>query len=339
MIEVDGSAGEGGGAVLRNALAISAATGQPVRVRNIRANRTGPGLKHQHLAGALAIAEICGARASGLSLGSTEVAFEPGPVKAGEFAFDVGTAGSVTLVLQTLLPALAFAPSEVRLRISGGTDVPWSPPADYFGLVLFPLLARMGLQAEIRILKRGFYPKGGGEIEARFAPAGSLLPLALSERGGLRAIRGVSVAGSLPANVAERQAAAAERLLAADGFERHIARETCVTPSPGSSLVLAAEFEGGALGASSLGARGKPAERVGEEAAMELSAALRSGAGIDAHAADQLLAFCFLAQGESRFTTPLWSSHAETNAAVARQFINREINVERAGGLARVRIL
>src|SRR5881396_3860558 len=192
MLEIDGSFGEGGGQILRSCLALSAVMGKEVRIFNIRAGRAEPGLKAQHLTGARALAQICGASSKGLKIGSTELIFNPGRVKAGSFHFDVGTAGSITLVLQTLMPLLPFALGKVEVAITGGTDVKWSPPIDYLRLVTLPLLARMGMQASILVVKRGHYPKGGGIVRLKASPTSVLKNIVGIDGGNLLAITGVS---------------------------------------------------------------------------------------------------------------------------------------------------
>ncbi|MCS7099566.1 MAG: RNA 3'-terminal phosphate cyclase, partial [Sulfolobales archaeon] len=164
MLEIDGSFGEGGGQILRTAVALSAITGTDIRVVNIRARRPEPGLKRQHLTGILAAAEMCNAVVEGAQVGSTEVVFKPGSIRGGEYRFDVGTAGSVTLVLQTLLPIAAFADSPVAIEVSGGTDVPWSPPVDYLRYVVKPHLERLGYAFGVELVRRGHYPRGGGLV-------------------------------------------------------------------------------------------------------------------------------------------------------------------------------
>lgn len=329
MIEIDGSHGEGGGAVLRNAIALSAALREPVHVFNIRTGRPEPGLKMQHLTGVKALAEICKAEVKGLEKGSTEISFSPGKIGGGRFSFDVGTAGSLTLVLQSLMPALAFAEDEVELELVGGTNVAWSPPVDYLENVVLPVASLMGFKGRIWVEARGWYPKGGGKVKAFFEPVeGALKPLRLEERGKLVSVGGVSVASGLPAHVAERQADAAEKALMDAGIGCEIRRETTTAACPGSAVVLWARFSSGAvLGGSALGERGKPAEKVGGAAAADLVAAVRGGASVDAHLCDQLLAFTALAEGESEFTAQAWSSHSGTNAWLTRQFIKKSVGV------------
>ncbi|MCE4601433.1 MAG: RNA 3'-terminal phosphate cyclase [Desulfurococcales archaeon] len=318
-IVIDGSMGEGGGQILRTALAISAVTGRPVRVVNIRAKRRNPGLRPQHLTAVKALADITRARVKGAFVGSMEIEFWPGPVRGGRYTFDVGTAGSVSLVLQALLPALAYADSPVYVRISGGTDVPMSPSIDYMREVLSSLLARFSYLIRIRLLRRGHYPRGGGIVELEIdEPPGMLNPVDIVERGPINSLRGRSHAVRLPRHVAERQARAASRL---------IERELGIAPEieiewykperdphlgPGSGITLWAITERSVLGSDALGARGKPAERVGEEAARGLLEDLKLGAAVDRHASDMLPVYMALARGVSRFTGAVLTSHAMT---------------------------
>ncbi|VVC72195.1 RNA 3'-terminal phosphate cyclase [uncultured archaeon] len=341
MIGIDGSHGEGGGAVLRNAVALSAAFGKPVKVSKIREGRKEPGLKNQHLTGVRALAQICGAKTGGLELGSTEIFFEPGEVEAGNYFFDVGTAGSVTLVLQTLLPALAAARGESTVRVVGGTDVPFSPPADYAARVLCPVLGLMGLRASIAVERRGWYPKGGGAVLATVTPSGKgLKPLSLVERGELVSVKGISVASGLPGHVPERQAKAAEEELLKAGIKCGVSASVEPSLSIGSSITLWAELSSGAvLGASAMGERGKPAEEVGRAAARELSKSIESGACVDKHLCDQLLSLAALAEGESRFLAEGLTRHAETNAWLLERFLKKEVRIEKlASGVARIEV-
>src|SRR5437879_8956232 len=192
MIEIDGSYGEGGGQVLRTAVALAAVLSKGIHVFNIRAGRAEPGLRPQHMTGVKAAAELCSSELEGLRVGSTEFTFKPGKLRAGTFRFDVGTAGSVTLVLQTLMPILAFALGNVQLEITGGTDVKWSPPIDYLRLVTLPLLARMEMQASILVVKRGHYPKGGGIVRLKASPTSVLKNIVGIDGGNVNAIAVVS---------------------------------------------------------------------------------------------------------------------------------------------------
>jgi len=335
-IFIDGSMGEGGGQILRTAIALSAVTGRPVKIVNIRAKRRNPGLRPQHLTAIRALAAITRARVKGAYVGSMEVEFWPGPVRGGEYEFDVGTAGSISLVLQALLPALAFADGPVRLRIVGGTDVKMAPTIDYMKEVFLPLLDRFGYHVELRVLRRGHYPKGGGIVEAAVEePPGRLEPAEMVDRGGLRMIRGRSHAVRLPRHVAERQAKAATEILR---------RELGVTPQidiewyapgrdphrgPGSGITLWAVFESSVMGSDALGERGKRAEIVGAEAARKLVEDYRSGAALDRYAADMVPPYMALAAGVSRYTGARLTSHAETMFKLLKIIIpEAEIEVE-----------
>src|SRR5438034_4567249 len=211
MIEIDGSMGEGGGQVLRTSLALAAILRREVRIFNIRAGRAEPGLKAQHLTSVRAVTEICGASSKGLQVGSTEFIFSPGVLKAGSFRFDVGTAGSITLVLQTLMPMLPFTPGTVELEITGGTDVKWSPPIDYLRLVTLPILRKIGYLGDLEIVRRGQYPKGGGLVRFSTRGPSTLQALTHGHFGSVSKIYGISHATALPRHVAERQADAARK--------------------------------------------------------------------------------------------------------------------------------
>lgn len=318
-VVIDGSMGEGGGQILRTALAISAVTGRPVRVVNIRAKRRNPGLRPQHLTAVKALAAITGARVKGASVGSMEVEFWPGPVRGGDYRFDIGTAGSIPLVLQALLPALAYADRPVRLRLTGGTDVPMSPTIDYVREVLSRLLSRMGYEFTVEVRRRGHYPRGGGIVEVGIDdPPHGFRPVDFTVRGEIRGVYGRSHAVRLPRHVAERQARAASDLIIArlgvkpsieiewyePGRDPHL--------GPGSGITLWCIASNTVLGSDSLGARGKPAEKVGREAASKLLEDLATGAGIDRFAGDMVPVYMALADGVSSYTGARLTSHART---------------------------
>src|SRR3989475_12656104 len=213
MIEVDGSYGEGGGQVLRTAVALAAVVSKETLVFKIRAGRPEPGISPQHMTGVKAAAELCSANLQGLEVGATEFVFKPGKLRAGAFQSDVGTAGSVSLVLQSLMPMLAFAPGPVQLEITGGTDVKWSPPIDYVRLVTLPILKKIGYQGHLEIVRRGHYPKGGGLVKFSTGGASKLRGLIDEKRGSASKIFGISHAVGLPRHVAERQASSAKKRL------------------------------------------------------------------------------------------------------------------------------
>ncbi len=334
MIVLDGSYGEGGGQIVRTAVGLSALLGVPCRIERIRQGRPSPGLKAQHVAGIKALLRICRGEAEGLQVGSETLTFIPGRLRGGSYRIDVGTAGAIGLVLQTLMPACVGLPSRLTLTITGGTDVKWAPTVLYMKEVLLPILYRMGFKAEIQLLKRGYYPKGGGMIS--FSARGAELQgVDLRERGEVLGIYGVSHASkSLQSRrVAERQREAALSVLRKKGMEAEIRVRYEETPSPGSGMDLWALCEGSILGANSLGERGKRAETVGEEAALSLLRELDSGAALDRHLADQILPFLAIAKGPSIVSISEPTSHLETNLWVIGHFPHcRPLELQREGG-------
>ncbi|HVH16365.1 MAG TPA: RNA 3'-terminal phosphate cyclase [Candidatus Angelobacter sp.] len=320
MIEIDGSVGEGGGQVLRTSLALAAVLGRKVRIFNIRAGRAEPGLKAQHLTSATAVTRICGAASEGLKIGSTEFTFSPGRIRAGSFRFDVGTAGSITLVLQTLMPLLPFAPGPVELEITGGTDVKWSPPIDYVRLVTVPLLEKMNVHASIFVSRRGHFPKGGGIVRLSATPTSIMKNFLGGASGVVNIVEGVSHSVQLPVGVAERQAMAATRVIEEGNLPRpRIRIEHSESGSgPGSGIVLSALTSNGALlGGDSLGERGRPAEVVGEDAAGKLVKEMSSGGFLDRHMGDVIVPYAALAEGVSDATLSQVTLHTLTNVKVA----------------------
>lgn len=335
MIEVDGSIGEGGGAVLRTALALSAVSCKPVHIYNIRAKRTKPGLQPQHLRGVEALAKLTNARVEGLGLNSKELRFEPSTIEGGRYRVDIGTAGSTTLILQILMPAAAFARKPVEVEITGGTDNPFAPPIDFLKNVTLPTLRKMGYRGEVECVQRGHYPRGGGIVRAHIEPLEKLQALRLTESGGVVRIAGVAHCVRLPANIATRMAHAASKALIKAGHAKFDIKAESYHPTqdphlgPGTGITLWAETESGAiLGASSLGKRGKPAEQVGQEAAESLIKQLQTGRAVDRHMTDQLVPYLALAEGESEITSAELTSHALTNIALVERILGVRFEVE-----------
>ncbi len=338
MITIDGSHGEGGGQILRTALALSAITGKAVEIVNVRANRTKPGLQPQHLTGVLACAAIAHADLEGARLNSTHLAFAPRRITGGEYVFDVeqtigrGSAGSVALILQAVLLPFCRADAPSRLILRGGTHVSRSPSVQYLDAVFLPTVRTMGVQADLDLVRWGFYPIGKGEVVARITPAPRLTPLRLDEPGALKAISGVSAVANLPLSIAERQKHAAITHLKSKGHTADIRIQSVPAVGRGTACFLKAELEGGAAGFAALGAIGKRAEQVGREAAQECLAFLKTGAAVDKHLADQLLPYLVLAEGSSSVTTEEVTSHLLTNLWVVTHFVDREVRVEGALG-------
>ena len=338
MIEIDGSHGEGGGQILRTAVALSAITSEPVRVTSIRAGRAKPGLAPSHITSIEAVAEISGADVDGLFPGSKEITFRPGQPVGGEFEFDVGTAGSISLVAQCcLIPAL-LSKARVRMTIRGGTDVKWSPPIDYLRLVLLPMVDMLGGRTSIEIVSRGFYPEGGGEVVLETWPTGRFIPLDLGERGRVLNILGVAFAQNLPEHVVTRMKHSALKRLLEHGDVR-IESDLRKGQSTGAGIVLAAVCEKTVIGASALGARGVRSETLGEDCASDIEETLRSGASVDEHLLDQLLPYMALAGRGCRMLAEDITSHAKTNMWVIEQFLGRKFEVEPRGDLTEVRVV
>jgi len=326
---IDGSKGEGGGQVLRSALSLSLLTGRPFHLFQIRAGRDKPGLRPQHLAAVQAAAQVSGARVTGDRVGSSEIDFAPGTVRPGDYVFDIGSAGSTSLVLQTLLLPLAVASEASRLTIRGGTHVPWSPCFHYLDWQWRPFLGRMGITFDLSMTIAGFYPRGGGELRARIPGGARPMTLHLTERGEIRRIRGVSGVANLPLAIAERQRDQALRRLKSILPRPTPELELVEFPacSRGTVLVLLAECEVGQGCCFALGARGKRAEQVADEAAQSLSDFLCSGGAVDQWLADQLLLPLAIAGGRSVLSTSRITSHLITNAAVIRLFLPVEIRL------------
>lgn len=326
MLEIDGSIG--GGSVLRIGVGLAAALGKPIRIYNIRKRRPQPGLKAQHLAGLLAVAELCSAELEGAELGSQEILFRPGRIDKERLEVKIETAGSVGLALQPLQLASLAAEHPVRVQIDGGgTFGRWAPPLPYFESVNFAILKRFGYRAEIRVDREGFYPKGGARVEAIFHRPRITGPLNFSERGRLLQIRGTSLASHhlRKAEVAERQAETARELLQRYGVRVEIETGYADTRSPGSGLVLVAIFERTILGGDALGERGKRAEEVGKEAAQSLIEDIDHDATLDRYMSDQVIPFLGLYGG--RFRCPKLTAHLKTNIALVERLLERGFTI------------
>jgi RNA 3'-terminal phosphate cyclase (ATP) len=323
LIEVDGAEGEGGGQILRTALTLAAVTGQAFKVERIRASRLRPGLRPQHLAAVRAAAMSCGAEVKGAFDGSPDLRFMPNPVAPGEFDFDIGTAGAVSLVLETVVPILAAGAAESTVAVVGGTHVPRSPSFHFLAGSWAPTVERLGLGASLSLERTGFHPRGGGQVRATVRPwARPAAFLDLSRRGQLRSVRGVAGSAHVRGDVASRAAGAARRLL---WEQRRIESEwevvEATAASPGAYLYLEAVFDCGRAGFSLLGERGLRAEVLGERAARSLLRFLEDEeATVDPWLADQLAVPLALAGGGGRLLTSEVTRHLETVATVVSRF-------------------
>jgi RNA 3'-terminal phosphate cyclase (ATP) len=331
MITIDGSQGEGGGQILRTSLALSLVTGQPFRMERVRAKRQKPGLLKQHLTAVEAAKTVGCAEVTGAALGSQTLEFTPGPVTPGNYRFAVGTAGSATLVLQTVLPALLTASGLSTLTLEGGTHNPMAPPFDFLEKSFMPLIHRMGPSVELELRRHGFFPAGGGRFHARIEPAKKLSRLDLLERGSVRSRQARILVSKLPEHVAERELTVVRDELKWRADECVI--ETVQYPvGPGNAVVLAIEAEHVTEVFTGFGERGRPGEEVAKSAVEATRIWLEAGVPVDEHLADQLLMPMALAGGGS-FRTTKPSLHTNTNAEVIQRFVTIPIRTEQESEL------
>ena len=316
-IELDGSQGEGGGQILRTALTLSMITGTPFRIERIRARRSKPGLLRQHLTAVLAAAEVCSASVDGAVIGSQALSFKPGPICGGNYSFAIGTAGSCTLVLQTILPALWFADGPSQVTVSGGTHNSMAPPADFLCRAWLPLVRQMGAVTELELKRHGFCPAGGGELVATVTPTPALTPLSLGSRGEIRKIRAEAIVAGVPYGVARREL---ERICGQIAYVDTRVRELPAREGPGNAVLIEIEHDGVTEIFSGFGEKGTPAETVADRVARQARHYLASQACVGEHLADQLLLPLALAGGGA-FTTTTPSGHLRTNAQVIEKFL------------------
>ena len=324
-ITIDGSAGEGGGQILRTSLALSLVTGKPFRIERIRAGRKKPGMLRQHLTAVRAAAAVSGARVSGGDLGSRSLRFEPSRVQGGNYRLAVGTAGSATLVFQTILPALLLADTSSRITLEGGTHNPFAPPFDFLARTFLPLIRRMGASVAVRLEAHGFYPAGGGRFTVDIEPCASFGQMALSDRGATR-VHAKALLAALPENIAKRELSIVRERL---GLDRSMCRIEHIDPSigPGNVLMIVIESDASVEVVTGFGVKGVSAEDVASAACDEAEKYLRSDVPVGMHLADQLLIPMALGGGGS-FRTLEPTSHTVTNAEVIRQFLDVAIRIE-----------
>jgi len=329
VLIIDGAQGEGGGQILRTSLALSICLGKPFRIINIRANRRRPGLQHQHLAAVKAATEISSARVTGAYRDSPQLDFNPGTVTAGNYHFDIGTAGSTSLVLQTLLPALLLAPARSSVVLQGGTHNPLAPPFEFMQYAFLPVINKMGAGVKVVLKRAGFAPEGGGCIQTSMVPAAHLQRLDIIERGEILQRRAEVMLANLPMHIAERELAVIARLLSVPDKDTHI---TTDTKAAGAGNVVSIVIESANITEcfSAFGKKGLPAESVAEIAVKEAQRYLDAGVPVGRHLADQLLVLMALAGGGS-FVTMQPSLHTLTNIRVIEFFMATTFTTEQIG--------
>ncbi len=341
MLEIDGSQKSGSGTILRLSVALAGILGETLHIYNIRKKRSEPGLRPQHLESVLTAAKLCDAEVKGAFLGSQEIWFKPRGISGGEVYAEIGTAGSIPMLIMTVLPICAFAKQSITLKISkGGTDVRHSPTTNYLINVFLRILGRMGLKARIEVRKYGYYPRGMGEVTLRVQPCRDLKPIRLEEFGEIKTVGGISVCTFLAdRRVAERQAREAERLLRVRGLNPkiRILNDFSNPLQKGSSLVLWAETDKGALiGSDSIGEIRKTSEKVAREAVRGLLEEIDAKATVDVHMADMLVPYVALAKGESAYLTRMISDHLETNIWLVEKILGVKFKIKKINGLFKI---
>ncbi|MEF8874293.1 MAG: RNA 3'-terminal phosphate cyclase [Candidatus Thermoplasmatota archaeon] len=330
MLNIDGAHGEGGGQIVRTALAMSMITGEKIKLTDIRANRPNPGLSHQHVMAVRAAREICDAETEGVEKGSSKIVFDPEDVKGGGFEFDIGTAGSVTLLAQALLPAALPSGKRFSMVLKGGTDVKWSPPYDYFENVFLALLKKMGANISSKLVKRGHYPKGGGEMELNIEP-GQLTSQETSQQTD--AVKGRSFVTNLPEHIARR--------MKKEVLKEFLEQETSITidsyssASAGTGIVIWTIGKK-IVGKGVLGEKGVPAEKVGREAAEGLKEEIQADVDLDVNAADQLIPYLAMIDDEGVLKVRKKTGHLETNVWVVNQFPGMDVELEEEDGIVKI---
>ena len=341
MFDIDGSQKSGSGTILRISIALAAISGQPLHIYNIRQNRPQPGLKPQHLEAVMTAARLCNAELKGAELNSRELWFKPREIRGGSVEAEIGTAGSIPMLLMTVLPICIFAEETVHLHVSrGGTDVSNSPSINYMRYVLLPTLKRMGISMSLTVHKYGYYPKGMGEVALTVEPCRFLKPLLLENFGKIQAVKGVSVCTFLAdRRVAERQAKAANEYMKERGHmaDIQVVNDQSNPLQKGSSLVLWAETDTGTiLGADAIGELRKTSEAVGREAAEKLGKEIPAKPTVDIHLADMLIPYMALTKGASAYLARTISDHLQTNIWLAETMLNVKFHIEKVDGLYRI---
>lgn len=328
MLEINGSYGEGGGQILRNAIALSTIIKKPIKIKNIRANRPNPGIKAQHYVTIKSIQQLCDAETKNLEIGSSKLTFIPGDFKGGDYKFEIGTAGSITLVFQALILASLKSDTKTSIKLTGGTDVKWSPTWDYFQNVFIPIIKKTGIKVNTQLIKRGYYPRGGGEALITIQPISEIKPLQLDKEVEFSSVKGIVHIAELSNNISTRIKNAAIKTLIRNDLKPDIKVEENSSLSPGTGITLWAESNDIILGSTVLGERGMPSEEIGKNASTNLLSEIHSNSTLDIHAFDQLLPYMAIAQGTSSCIVKQMSSHAQTNMWLIKRLLDTKFEAK-----------
>jgi RNA 3'-terminal phosphate cyclase (ATP) len=327
VLLIDGSYGEGGGQIVRTAVALSVLTKQQIKITNIRAQRPIPGLRPQHYTALSCIQKICDAEVEGMSINSTSLTFTPHDVKPGTYTFDIGTAGSMTLVFQAILLSVYHTSAPLTIKLRGGSDVRWSPSWDYFVFVFLNLISKIGIKTEIQLMKRGYYPTGGGEAILTIYPIEKLIPFHAEEPQSFTEIHGIIHQANLPDHISTRMKHAAINTALKHNLRSNIQVDITPSSSPGTGITLWSASGPTILGSTTLGEKTISAETVGEIAANQLINEIKSGATIDRYAIDQILPYLVLAPKGSGCLIREISNHTKTHIWLIKQFFNVDLEV------------
>ncbi len=336
MLRIDGSYGEGGGQIVRTAVALSVLTKQPIEITNIRARRPVPGLRPQHYTALACIQKICDAEVEGLSVHSTNLKFTPHDIKPGTYTFDIGTAGSMTLVFQACLLSAFHASTPLTIKLRGGTDVRWAPSWDYFTHVFLALISKIGIKTDIQLIKRGYYPTGGGEAILTIHPVEKLLPFNGQELQTFKDIYGIIHRANLPDHISTRMKHAAIKIATKHNLHLTIQIDAAPSSSSGTGITLWSASGPAILGSTVLGEKTISAETVGDAAANHLIQEIRSGATIDRYAIDQIFPYLVLAPKGSACLIREISNHTKTNMWLIKQFFNVDFEVTSQQDIVRI---
>ncbi|MHA1754326.1 MAG: RNA 3'-terminal phosphate cyclase [Candidatus Odinarchaeia archaeon] len=344
MIEINGELGEGGGQILRTSIALSSLLNKPVKIINIRKKRKNPGLRPQHMMAIKILSKLTESELKGVKEGSMEIEYLPKRKIAKNMKFDVGTAGSIPLLIQAITPYMIFLDKPITIEFIGGTNVRWSPPIDYLQRVFVPLLNKMNIKLKIELLKRGFYPKGGGRVKLSSEPVDYIKPINLDKNQKLKQISGISYASNLPIHVVKRQAKAALDYLNSENLTSKVnvnieIENPTQSFSAGSGIVLVANLDkDGIIGSDELGERGIPAETVGRNAAINLTTQIKSGASVDKNMADMLTLYMALARGKSTIYASDLTSHLLTNIKIIEKFLDVKFEIVKSNKIFKITV-